>query len=100
MPSDKSTVATKADFVPTVVGGTDRERSIASSAPRAHDGTSQRHRPEVHQTQFNVLTTVLLHITSQVITSPVSAQQSVLLCGHPGQATHLLASGTSAMPAA
>ena len=55
MPSDKSTVATKADFVPTVVGGTDRERSIASSAPRAHDGTSQRHRPEVHQTQFNVL---------------------------------------------
>ena len=55
MPSDKSTVATKADFVPTVVGGTDRERSIASSAPRAHDGTSQQPRPEVHQTQFNVL---------------------------------------------
>ena len=55
MPSDKSTVATKADFVPTVVGGTDRERSIASSAPRAHDGTSPQPRPEVHQTQFNVL---------------------------------------------
>ena len=55
MPSDKSTVATKADFVPTVVGGTDRERSIASSALRAHDGTSQQPRPEVHQTQFNVL---------------------------------------------
>ena len=55
MPSDKSTVATKADFVPTVVGGTDRERSIASSAPRAHDGTSQQPRPEVHQTQFNVV---------------------------------------------
>ena len=51
MPSDKSTVATKADFVPTVVGGTDRERerSIVSSAPRAHDGTSQQPRPEVHQ---------------------------------------------------
>ena len=55
MPSDKSTVATKADFVPKVVGGTDRERSIASSALRAHDGTSQQPRPEVHQTQFNVL---------------------------------------------
>ena len=47
MPSDKTTVATTADFAPTVVGGTDRERSIVSSAPRAHDGTSQRHRPEV-----------------------------------------------------
>ena len=55
MPSDKSTVATKADFVPKVVGKTDRESSIASSAPRAHDGTSPQPRPEVHQTQFNVL---------------------------------------------
>ena len=55
MPSDKSTVATKADFVPTVVGGTDRERSIASSAPRAHDGTSQQPRPEVHPEALNVL---------------------------------------------
>ena len=55
MSSDDSIVATTTDFAPMVVGGTDRERSIASSAPRAHDGTSQRHRPEVHQTQFNVL---------------------------------------------
>ena len=55
MPSDKTTVATTADFAPTVVGGTDHERSIASSAPRAHGGTSQQPRPEVHQTQFNVL---------------------------------------------
>ena len=55
MPSDKTTVATTADFAPTVVGGTDRERSIASSAPRAHDGTSQQPRPEVHQEALNVL---------------------------------------------
>ena len=57
MPSDKTTVATTADFVPTVVGGTDRnrERSIVSSAPRAHDGTSQQPRPEVHQEALNVL---------------------------------------------
>ena len=55
MSSDDSIVATTTDFAPTVVGGTDRERSIASSAPRAHDGTSQQPRPEVHQTQFNVL---------------------------------------------
>ena len=57
MPSDKTTVATTADFAPTVVvvGGTDRERSIVSSAPRAHDGTSQLHRPEVHQEALHVL---------------------------------------------
>ena len=55
MPSDKSTVATKADFVPKVVGGTDRERSIASSALRAHDGTSQQPRPEVHPEALNAL---------------------------------------------
>ena len=55
MSSDDSIVATTTDFAPMVVGGTDRERSIVSSAQRAHDGTSQRHRPEVHQTQFNVL---------------------------------------------
>ena len=54
MPSDKTTVATTADFAPTVVGGTDRE-SIASSAPRAHDGTSQQPRPEVHPEALNVL---------------------------------------------
>ena len=55
MPSDKTTVATTADFAPTVVGGTDRERSIVSSAPRAHDGTSQQLHPEVHQEALNVL---------------------------------------------
>ena len=55
MSSDNSRVATKTDFAPTVVGGTDRERSIASSVPRAHDGSSPQPRPEVHQTQFNVL---------------------------------------------
>ena len=53
MPSDKSTAATK--VTSKVVGGTDRERSIAPSALRAHDGTSQQPRPEVGQTQFNVL---------------------------------------------
>ena len=35
MPSDKSTVATKADFVPKVVGKTDRDRSFSSVL--AHD---------------------------------------------------------------
>ena len=59
MPSDKTTVATTADFAPTVVGGTDRERSIVSSAPRAHDGTSQQPRPEVHQEALNVLCVML-----------------------------------------
>ena len=54
MPSDKTTVATTADFASTVVGGTDRE-SIASSAARAHDGTSQQPRPEVHPEALNVL---------------------------------------------
>ena len=57
MSSNDSIVATTTDFAPTVVGGTDRERSIASSALHAHDGTSQQPRPEVHQTQFNVLYT-------------------------------------------
>ena len=54
MPSDKTTVATTADFAPTVVGGTDRE-SIVSSASRAHDGTSQPPRPGVHPEALNVL---------------------------------------------
>ena len=53
MPSDDSTVATQADFVPMAVGNTDRG-SIVSSAPRAHDGTP-RHRPEVHQEALHVL---------------------------------------------
>ena len=65
MPSDKSTVTTKADFIPKVVGRTDSERSIASSAPRAHDGTSPQPRPEVHQTQFNVLVLYLTHPTGR-----------------------------------
>ena len=60
MSSDDSIVATTTDFAPTVVGGTYRERSIVSSAPRAHDGTSQQHRPGVHQTQFNVSLTQTL----------------------------------------
>ena len=58
MPSDKSTVATKADFVPKVVGKTDRDRSFSSVL--AHDERSQQPRPEVHGTQLNVLSDVLL----------------------------------------
>ena len=54
MPSDNSTVTTKADFAPTVVGETDRDRSVVSSAS-AHDGASQQRRPGVQQTQLNVL---------------------------------------------
>ena len=53
MPSDKSTVATKADFTPKVVGKTDRDRSVSSVL--AHDERSQQPRPEVHETQLNVL---------------------------------------------
>ena len=53
MPSDKSTVATKADFVPKAVGKTDRDRSVSSVL--AHDERSQQPRPEVHGTQLNVL---------------------------------------------
>ena len=55
MSSDDSIVATTTDFAPMVVGGTDRERSIASSAPRAHGGTSQQPRPGVHPEALNVL---------------------------------------------
>ena len=58
MPSDKSTVATKADFVPKVVGKTDRDRSVSSVL--AHDERSQQPRPEVHGTQLNVLLIVRL----------------------------------------
>ena len=54
MPSDDSTVATQADFVPRVVGNTDRDRSV-SSATSAHDGISQHPRPGVQQTRLNVL---------------------------------------------
>ena len=53
MPSDDSTVATQADFVPMAVGNTDRVRSVVSVS--AHDGVSQQPRPEVHETQLNVL---------------------------------------------
>ena len=53
MPSDESTVATTVDFVPKVVGETDRDRSVSSV--RAHDGASQQPRPGVQQTQLNVL---------------------------------------------
>ena len=53
MPSDKSTVTTKADFVPKVVGKTDRDRSFSSVL--AHDERSQQPRPEVHETHLNVL---------------------------------------------
>ena len=49
MPSDKSTVATKADFVPKVVGETDRDRSFSSVL--AHDERSQQPRPEVPDRQ-------------------------------------------------
>ena len=53
MPSDDTTVATQADFVPMAVGNTDRVRSVVSVS--AHDGVSQQPRPEVHETQLNVL---------------------------------------------
>ena len=53
MPSDDSTVATQADFVPMAVGNTERGRSVSSVL--AHDGTSPRPRPEVHETHPNVL---------------------------------------------
>ena len=57
MPSDDSTVATQADFVPMAVGNTDRVRSVVSVS--AHDGVSQQPRPEVHETQLNVLVSEL-----------------------------------------
>ena len=53
MPSDKTTVATTADFAPTVVGKTDRDRSF--SGVLAHDERSQQPRPEVHPEALNVL---------------------------------------------
>ena len=51
--SSYDTIVTRADFVPTVVGQ-QADRSV-SSATSAHDGTSQQPRPEVHETQLNVL---------------------------------------------
>ena len=70
MPSDKSTVATKADFVPKVVGETDRDRSFSSVL--AHDERSQQPRPEVHPEALNVLPYhTMYHCTSASL--PVSA---------------------------
>ena len=54
--SSYDTIVTRADFVPTVVGQ-QADRSV-SSATSAHDGTSQQPRPEVHETQLNVLANV------------------------------------------
>ena len=53
MPSDKTTVATTADFAPMVVGKTDRDRSF--SGVLAHDERSPQPRPEVHPEALNVL---------------------------------------------
>ena len=53
MPSDKTTVATTADFAPTVVGKTDRDRSF--SGVLAHDERSPQPRPEVHPEALHVL---------------------------------------------
>ena len=47
MPSDDSTVATQADFVPMAVGNTDRVRSVVSVS--AHDGFSHHLRSGVQQ---------------------------------------------------
>mgnify|MGYP006231870353 CR=1 FL=1 len=54
MPSDDSTVATQADFVPMAVGNTDRVRSVVSVS--AHDGFSHQPRSGMQQRQLNVLT--------------------------------------------
>ena len=54
MPSDDSTVATQADFVPRVVGNTDRDRSV-SSATSSHDGFSHHLRSGVQQGRLSVL---------------------------------------------
>ena len=53
MPSDDTTVATQADFVPMAVGNTDRVRSVVSVS--AHDGFSHQPRSGVQQRQLNVL---------------------------------------------
>ena len=55
-PSDDTTVATQANFVPMVVGKTDRDRSF--SGVLAHDERSQQPRPEVHPEALNVLVLV------------------------------------------
>ena len=53
MPSDDTTVATQANFVPMAVGKTDRDRSF--SGVLAHDERSPQPRPEVHPEALNVL---------------------------------------------
>ena len=53
MPSDDTTVATQADFVPMAVGNTDRVRSVVSVS--AHDGFSHQPRSGMQQRQLNVL---------------------------------------------
>ena len=53
MPSDDSTVATQADFVPMAVGNTDRVRSVVSVS--AHDGFSHHLRSGMQQGRLSVL---------------------------------------------
>ena len=53
MPSDDSTVATQADFVPMAVGNTDRVRSVVSVS--AHDGFSHQPRSGMQQGRLSVL---------------------------------------------
>ena len=53
MPSDDTTVATQADFVPMAVGNTDRVRSVVSVS--AHDGFSHHLRSGMQQGQLSVL---------------------------------------------
>ena len=65
MPSDKTTVATKADFVPKAVRKTDRDRSVSSVL--AHDERSQQPRPGVQQTQLNVLSYIFPWILSPAV---------------------------------
>ena len=54
MPSDDTTVATQADFVPMAVGNTDRVRSVVSVS--AHDGFSHHLRSGMQQRRLSVLT--------------------------------------------
>ncbi len=53
MPSDDTTVATQADFVPMAVGNTDRVRSVVSVS--AHDGFSHQPRSGMQQGRLSVL---------------------------------------------
>ena len=52
MPSDDTTVATQADFVPMAVGNTDRVRSVVSVS--AHDGFSHQPRSGMQQGRLSV----------------------------------------------